>query len=555
MTNVPVIPESAPFTAEQRAWLNGYLAGLFARDSTARSPGSDSLSRGITGPANSSGKQLIPLTIFYGSQTGTSETLAKQTAKLAAAKQFVATVVDMASATAEMLVNAKHIFIITSTYGEGEPPDNAKDFWNTVSGNDFPKLTGIPFSVFALGDTNYEKFCQFGKDLDQRLEALGAKRIFERFDADTDYEEGFAQWSAGALGALASVVSEGGFSADTAAATTAQNSPAEEGEEKYSKKKPFAARLKTNRKLSLAGSEKETRHFEIQLDDSITYEAGDALGVIPQNNPQLVGKVLAQMGFTGDTEVEAGENMPLVRALTEVYDLKNLPGSASSAQELVGKLKKIQPRLYSISSSLKAHRNEVHLTVSVVRYTVDEEAREGLCSTFLADRVGEQALPVYVHKNSAFRLPADTTKPVIMVGPGTGIAPFRAFLEERRETGAKGKNVLFFGEQRSACDFYYRDELERMVKDNFLTLHTAFSRDQQEKIYVQQRLLENAAQVYELLEQDGHFYVCGDAARMAKDVDAALLKVIRDAGGKSESQAQQYLQNLRSQKRYLRDVY
>jgi len=561
MTNVPVIPESAPFTAEQRAWLNGYLAGLFARDASQ------------TGGTSSESKQLIPLTILYGSQTGTSETLAKQTAKLAAAKQFVATVVDMAAATAEMLVNAKHIFIITSTYGEGEPPDNAKDFWNLLSAENFPKLTGIPFSVFALGDTNYEKFCQFGKDLDQRLEALGAKRIFERFDADTDYEEGFAQWSTGALGALASVASEGGFSADTVATTKGTTTPESPSEEKYSKKNPFPAKLKNNRKLSLAGSEKETRHFEIQLDESITYEAGDALAVIPQNNPTRVGKVMTHMGFAPDTIVNAGEDMPLVRALTEVYDLKNVPaelmderrlaptGMSSgrkqppSAQELIAKLKKIQPRLYSISSSPKAHPNEVHLTVSVVRYVVDGEAREGLCSTFLADRVGEQTLPVYIHRNSAFRLPTDMARPVIMVGPGTGIAPFRAFLEERRETGATGKNVLFFGEQRSACDFYYRDELERMVKDNFLTLHTAFSRDQQEKIYVQQRMLENAAQIFDLLEQGAYFYVCGDAAKMAKDVDVALLKIAETAGGKSPDEAKEYMQKLRSQKRYLRDVY
>ncbi len=571
MTNVPVIPESAPFSAEQRAWLNGYLAGLFARgsigDFAGQNPGL------TTGSLGTSAKQLIPLTILYGSQTGTSEALARQTAKLAAGKQFVATVADMAEATTEMLSNAKHLFIITSTYGEGEPPDNAKDFWNAISADTFPKLTGIPFSVFALGDSNYEKFCQFGKDLDQRLEALGAKRIFERFDADTDYEEGFAQWSAGALGALASVASEGGFSVDNAVSLTAAAPIELQPEEKYSKKAPFPARLKTNHKLSLAGSEKETRHFEIQLDDSITYEAGDALGVIPQNNPALVGKVMTRMGFAPDTTVHAGENMPLVRALTEVYDLKNLPAElmderrlaptgmsserkqVASAQELIAKLKKIQPRLYSISSSPKAHPNEVHLTVSVVRYMVDGEAREGLCSTFLADRVGERTLPVYIHRNSAFRLPADTTKPVIMVGPGTGIAPFRAFLEERRETGATGKNVLFFGEQRSACDFYYRDELQRMVKDNFLTLHTAFSRDQQEKIYVQQRMLENAAQIFELLEQGAYFYVCGDAARMAKDVDQALARVIETAGGKGADAAKEYLQKLRSAKRYLRDVY
>lgn len=538
-TTVPVIPESAPFSAEQRAWLNGYLAGLFAREGFAA--------------GNSAGatQQLVPITILYGSQTGTAESLAKQTAKLAGAKQFVANVVDMAQATADVLANSKNIFIITSTYGEGDPPDNAQDFWKAISAADFPKLTGIPFSVFALGDTNYEKFCQFGKDLDLRLEALGAKRIFERFDADTDYEAGFAEWSAGALGALASVASEGGISTGSGAAPVIET----EAAEKYSKKNPFAARLKTNHKLSLAGSEKETRHFEIQLDSSITYEAGDALGVIPQNNPALVKKILSRFGLDAATEVDAGTKMPLAKALTEVYDLKKLPDEARSPQEFIQSLKKIQPRLYSISSSPKAHPNEVHLTVSVVRYELNGEAHEGLCSTFLADRVGETSLPVYVHHNSAFRLPADLTKPVIMVGPGTGIAPFRAFLEERRASGATGQNVLFFGEQRSASDFYYRDELEAMVKDNFLTLYTAFSRDQKEKIYVQQRMVENSQAIFSLLEQGAYFYVCGDAARMAKDVDLALHKIVESAAGKTIDEAKEYVQRLRTGKRYLRDVY
>ncbi len=552
---IPVIPESAPFTAEQRTWLNGYLAGLFARHDYGNA---------IT---TETSQQLIPLTILYGSQTGTAESLAKQLAKTAATKQFVATVVDMAQVNADILSCAKHLFIITSTYGDGEPPDNAKDFWTALSADNFPKFQATPFSIFALGDTSYEKFCQFGKDLDLRLESLGAKRIYERIDADTDYEQAFQTWCAGALGALSGVASEGGFmsqggdaepSADRMSslpmasdakpgAVTSAALSAEETGEQYSKKKPFPAKLITNRLLNLAGSEKEVRHFEIQLDNSITYEAGDALGVIPQNNPALAEKVIRKFGFTPDDS--------LMKALTETFDLKKLPESAATPDELLAGLKKIQPRLYSISSSPKAHKNEVHLTISVVRYELEGEKKEGLCSTFLADRVGEAALPVYVHKNSAFRLPADLTKPVIMVGPGTGIAPFRAFLEERRATGATGKNMLFFGEQRSASDFYYRDELEAMVKDDFLTLHTAFSRDQKEKIYVQQRMLENSVQIFELLEQGAYFYVCGDASRMAKDVDLALHKIIERSSGRTIDEAQEYMQKLRSAKRYLRDVY
>ncbi|MFO1527283.1 MAG: flavodoxin domain-containing protein [Turneriella sp.] len=536
MNSVPVIPESAPFTAEQRAYLNGYLAGLFARGTSPAETGSDAAA-----------KQLIPLTILYGSQTGTAESLAKQLAKTAAAKQFVATVTDMAQVNADVLSNARHLFIITSTYGDGEPPDNAKDFWNALSQENFPKLPAIPFSVFALGDTSYEKFCQFGKDLDLRLESLGAKRIYERIDADTDYEQAFQSWAQGALGALAGVASEGGFSDSKPGTATAVALSAEEAGERYSKKKPFAAKLVTNRLLNLAGSEKEVRHFEIQLDDTITYEPGDALGVIPKNNPKKVEEVLRRFGFHAD---EA-----LVTALSETYDLKKLPERAETPSELMAALKKIQPRLYSISSSPKAHPNEVHLTVSVVRYESGGEKQEGLCSSFLADRVGDAPLPAYVHKNSAFRLPNDGDKPVIMVGPGTGIAPFRAFLEERRATGARGQNVLFFGEQRAASDFYYRDELGAMVKDNFLTLYTAFSRDQQAKIYVQHRMLENAQQVYALLEQGAFFYVCGDAARMAKDVELALHQIVERSAGKSFDEAKEYIAQLRSQKRYLRDVY
>jgi sulfite reductase (NADPH) flavoprotein alpha-component len=538
-TGIPVIPESAPFTAEQRTWLNGYLAGLFARHDYGNAP--------FDSAQGASKQQLIPLTILYGSQTGTAESLAKQLAKTAATKQFVATVVDMAQVNADILASAKHLFIITSTYGDGEPPDNAKDFWTALSAENFPKFQATPFSIFALGDTSYEKFCQFGKDLDLRLESLGAKRIYERIDADTDYEQPFQTWCAGALSALSGVASEGGFSDAKPGTATSTTLSTQEAEEKYSKKNPFAAKLIANRLLNLAGSEKEVRHFEIQLDDSITYEAGDALGIIPQNNPLLAEKVIRKFGFK--------PNDTLMKALIETYDLKKLPEGAGTPNELLAGLKKIQPRLYSISSSPKAHKNEVHLTISVVRYELDGEKKEGLCSTFLADRIGEVALPVYVHKNSAFRLPADLTKPVIMVGPGTGIAPFRAFLEERRATGATGKNMLFFGEQRSASDFYYRDELETMVKDDFLTLHTAFSRDQKEKIYVQQRMLENSRAIFALLEEGAYFYVCGDAARMAKDVDLALHKIVESASGKMIDEAKEYIQKLRSTKRYLRDVY
>lgn len=542
MNPAPVIPDSAPFSLEQRMWLNGYLAGLFARKDA---------------PLEAPPQKLIPLTILFGSQTGTAETLAKQVAKAAIAKQFVATIVDMAQATAETFLNAKHLLVITSTYGDGEPPDNARDLWDALAAENFPVLPAIPYSVFALGDTSYEQFCKFGKDIDERLAALGAKRIYERSDADTDYEQAFQTWCSGAIGALSSVAGEGGFSVTAQNATVVSTIVTESDDKKYSKKKPYWAKLVENRLLSLAGSEKEVRHFTIGLDASITYEPGDALGVIPQNNPAVVDKILKAHGFGDDTLIEIGEGQTLSirQALIEIYDLKKLPENTKSAHEFVAALKKIQPRLYSISSSPRAHRDKVQLTVSIVRYASNNHISEGLCSAFLADRAITAALPIYVHTNTSFRLPTDLTTPIIMVGPGTGIAPFRAFLEERREAAASGKNVLFFGEQRANTDFYYREELEQMVNDGFLTLHTAFSRDQAEKIYVQQRMIENAQQIYALLEQGAYFYVCGDAARMAKDVDAALHRIIEGAARFDQEAAKDYVQKLRSTKRYVRDVY
>jgi sulfite reductase (NADPH) flavoprotein alpha-component len=361
----------------------------------------------------------------------------------------------------------------------------------------------------------------------------------------------------------------------------------------YSRKSPYSALLKTSRVLNGEGSAKEVRHVEFDLADSgLLYEAGDALGVIPHNCPELVGEVLALLGFDGEEEVPApdGSQTSLRHALTAHYDLGKpsaelvsayalqlatgpdksaaplhvvdvlaaSPGARHSAREFVALLKKIQPRLYSISSSPKAHDREVHLTVGAVRYEVSGRKRKGVCSTFLADRVlpGETRVSVFVHSNKSFRPPTNDALPMIMVGPGTGIAPFRAFLHERRARKASGKNWLFFGDQRSATDFLYREELELLQREGLLhRLDTAFSRDQAEKIYVQQRMLENAAELYAWLEAGAHFYVCGDASRMAKDVDAALHNVIETAGQKTPEQAAEYVEKLKAAKRYARDVY
>lgn len=373
----------------------------------------------------------------------------------------------------------------------------------------------------------------------------------------------------------------------------------------YSRKNPFPAKLKTNRKLTKEGSAKDTRHFEIELTGSgLAYEVGDSLGVFPTNNPALVEELLGVLGFSGEEQVPDPNGNPVTirEALTSHYvitgkDKKLLaaiaekdsaaahflpmttpegkaeldayvwgrevidpllahPAAKFTPEEFVKCLRKLQPRLYSIASSLKAKPNEVHLTVAAVRYESHGRKREGVCSTFLADRAGEGPVPVFVHTAKHFRVPEDPATPVIMVGPGTGIAPFMAFLQERKATAASGRNWLFFGDQKAATDFLYREELEAWQKEGVLhRLSTAFSRDQAEKIYVQHRMLEEAAELYAWLEQGAYFYVCGDASRMAKDVDAALHQVVEKAGGKAPEEAAAYVEELKKSKRYRKDVY
>jgi len=577
MASAPLIPDTAPFTPEQRAWLNGFLAGVFSR-----APSGSQLST-----LNSQPVALQPLTILFGSQTGTAEGLAKKAAKEAGKRGFAAAILDMAQTDVAKLAAEKSILMITSTYGDGEPPDNAKALHAALKAAGDRPLTAVRFSICALGDTNYVQFCQCGKDLDAWLERLGATRVSPRVDCDLDYEEAFTQWLDAALGALGSLVG-GGLSPD-AAAESGHKAPPTEIEPAYSKKSPFPATVLAVRNLNGAGSAKEVNHVEFSLEGSgLAYEAGDALGVYPRNCPSLVAELLATLGCDGEEAVPtpAGE-LPLWRALTECFDLGKpapellalIPALAGAANttpgpfhvidalhaipakptpaDFIRTLKKIQPRLYSISSSPKAHPGQVHLTVGAVRYEKDGRPRKGACSAFLAERaltVGKAG--VFVHSNPAFRPPAGGDTPMIMVGPGTGIAPFRAFLEERRATGAKGKNWLFFGDQKAASDFLYREELLGMEESGLLTrLDLAFSRDQAEKIYVQQRMLENAAELWAWLEQGAHFYVCGDASRMAKDVDAALHQAIETAGGKSTADAAAYVQGLKAAKRYARDVY
>jgi sulfite reductase (NADPH) flavoprotein alpha-component len=605
MTTVPVIPDSAPFTAEQRAWLNGYLAGLFSRGQVN--------SVAATATSKAPAAQLTPLTILFGSQTGGAEALAKRAAKEAGKRGFAATILDMGQIDAAKLANEKNVLIITSTYGDGEPPDNAKALHAQLAAATV-SLPTIRYSVCSLGDTNYVQFCKCGKDFDEFLEKLGATRVSPRIDCDLDYETKFTSWLNDALTALSSEAGRGvgaapincevgrvvpnapsdsevGRGLRSAPAGNGVPAPPRDTAPGYSRNNPFSALLLTSRNLNGEGSAKEVNHVEFALEQSgLAYEAGDALGVYPHNCPELVNEVLGVLGCDGEEAVPApdGTTTSLRRALAELYDLgKPTPellslfgsgGGGGTAialhhvidvlmarvdvklapTDFVRSLKRLQPRLYSISSSPKAHAGNVHLTVGAVRYDVGSRVRKGVCSTFLADRIvpGETRVGIFVHSNKAFRPPADGNTPMIMVGPGTGIAPFRAFLHERRATGARGRNWLFFGDQRSTTDFLYQDELQAFQADGLLTrLDLAWSRDQQEKVYVQNRMTAAAVELYSWLEAGAHFYVCGDATRMAKDVDAALHTVIEKAGGKTAAQAADYVQVLRSSKRYCRDVY
>ena len=587
---IPVLPESAPFTPEQRGYLNGFLAGLFSR-------------LPLNGPAVAAPAPapLEPLTILFGSQTGVAERLAKRIAKESGKQGFAPAIYDLAKYPTAQLASERNILLVTSTYGDGEPPDNAKSFWNLLNSPTAPRLEQTRFSVCALGDMNYPKFCGFGKQIDAQLDSLGAQRAYPRADCDVDYEGPFNKW----LVAVFPALSERPTTANPGVASVATDEPEPEKPGGPSRESPGLIPLVTNRTLNGPGSGKDVRHFEFAIEGSgLVYEAGDAFGVYPCNCPALVEEMVRALHCDGEEGVpdRNGQTVTLRQALLHHYEigkitppilnafaertgdarLKHLASPAANGElakflwgreiidlllacpqaefkleEFIALLRKLQPRLYSISSSPKAHAGQVHLTVGIVRYESLGRARKGVCSTFLADRIDPSAqVPAFIHSNPAFRPPADSNAPLIMVGAGTGIAPFRAFLHERKVTGAAGKNWLFFGDQRESTDFLYRDEITPLLNQGTLNrLDTAFSRDQAEKVYVQHRMLENASELFKWLEQGGHFCVCGDATRMARDVDAALHQVVERAGKRTPEQAVEYVEKLRTEKRYQRDVY
>ncbi|WKL19899.1 sulfite reductase subunit alpha [Agrobacterium tumefaciens] len=585
---IPYIPHDAPFNGDQRAWLSGFLAGLHSRAAIG-------LETSVAAAAPKAAASV--LNILFGTQTGNAEALAMDIAAAARAQGMQPAVTALDDVSMDSLGAMKRVIVVTSTYGEGEMPDNAQLFWEALAADSAPRLEEVNFAVLALGDTGYDGFCQAGKLIDTRFEQLGGKRMKTRIDCDIDFEDVAAAWIGETL-PLARAIDGG----SAAAAMSVVAEPPARAKQGWSRKNPYSAKVSVNRLLSGPASSKEIRHYEFDLGESgLDYEAGDALGVVPLNDPKLVGALLERFGAGTDSEV-AGLDRPIGDALLNMFeistpsrelvteigkrsghdelshilangdreqlsaflwskdilDLLDLGGtSVFDLAEFVTFLKPLQHRAYSISSSPLVAENSVHLTIASVRYRAEGRDRGGVCSTYLADRVeaGENA-GIFVSPNKAFRVPQDNDVPMIMVGPGTGIAPFRAFLQERQARGAKGRNWLFFGDQHRQSDFIYENELGDMSRDGVLTrLDLAFSRDQAEKIYVQTRMRQNGKALYQWLEEGGYFYVCGDATRMAKDVDDALHRIVIEEAGISAEAASDYLNRLKREKRYLRDVY
>ncbi|WP_339245756.1 assimilatory sulfite reductase (NADPH) flavoprotein subunit [Bacillus sp. FSL R5-0523] len=580
-------------TESQKIWLSGYLSAQSV--SAQETAGAPAAAVSAEAPAPAVSKEV---TVLYGSQTGNAQGLAENAGKQLEQSGFQVTVSSMSDFKPNQLKKVNNLLIVVSTHGEGEPPDNALSFHEFLHGRRAPKLEDLRFSVLALGDSSYEFFCQTGKEFDQRLEELGGKRISPRVDCDLDYDEPAAEWLEGVLKGLNEA---GGGSAAPAPAAASQT-----GESSYSRTNPFRAEVLENLNLNGRGSNKETRHVELSLEGSgLIYEPGDSLGVYPENDPELVELLLKEMNWDPEEIVtlnKQGDVRPLKEALISHYEITVLtkplleqaaqltgndelrellaPGNEEnvkayiegrdlldlvrdygpfsvSAQEFVSILRKMPARLYSIASSLSANPDEVHVTIGAVRYDAHGRERKGVCSILCAERLQPgDTLPIYVQHNQNFKLPKDPETPIIMVGPGTGVAPFRSFMQEREETGAEGKAWMFFGDQHFVTDFLYQTEWQNWLKDGVLTkMDVAFSRDTEEKVYVQHRMLEHSAELFEWLQEGAAVYICGDEKHMAHDVHNTLLEIIEKEGNMSREEAEAYLADMQQQKRYQRDVY
>lgn len=594
-------------THSQQVWLSGYLSALSLQgdvSQAAAAAGAPAVQMATAGtiPAAVQQESSREVTVLFGSQTGNCQRLAASLSRKLEEQGFTVTVSAMNSFKPSGLKKLENLLLLVSTHGEGEPPDNARAFHEFLYSKRAPQLPQLRFSVLALGDTSYEFFCQTGKDFDQKLEELGAQRLTPRIDCDLDYDEPVAEWFGNVISSLNGPQKAENLAGEAVLAAE----KAESLESAYSRNHPFQAEVLENLNLNGRGSDRETRHLELSLAGSnITFEPGDSLGVYPENHPQLVADIIAAMGWNADEMVplnKKGEEGTLQEALTRHYEITVLTrplleqaarlAATPALQELLAPerqqelknyihgrdlldlirdyapwqvtassfvtiLRKLPARLYSISSSYNANPDEVHFTVRAVRYESHGRERYGVCSVHCAERVQPgSTLPVYIQSNPNFKLPANPDVPVIMIGPGTGVAPFRSFLEEREEQGAQGKSWLFYGDRHFVTDFLYQTDWQRMLKDGVLSkLDVAFSRDTEQKVYVQHRILEKSKELYSWLQEGAHIYVCGDEKYMAHDVHSALLTVIQEEGGLSPEGAAAYLETLQQEQRYQRDVY
>ncbi|MDV6254095.1 assimilatory sulfite reductase (NADPH) flavoprotein subunit [Vibrio sp. EA2] len=578
-------------SSQQLAWVSGYFWGLAQNQpSAAATPISQAAAAVSAKPA---GK----LSIIFASQTGNAKGVAEALEQEAKAEGIAVELFDASDYKGKNLAKETHVIFVASTNGEGEAPDNSIELHEFLQSKKAPKLPNLQYGVIALGDSSYEFFCQTGKDFDTYLSKLGAKPFIDRIDCDVDYEAPAAEWRKNALEKVKETLSSGN-EAEVVQLPVGQAAAAHS---QYNKQNPYTATLLTSQKITGRDSGKDVRHIEIDLEDSgLTYQPGDALGVWYENSSELANAILGKVGLSGVETVEVdGESLSIHSALVSKFEITTsnpqlvtkfaeLSGSKKlqklvddkdklreysantqivdvlaekktklTADELVGLLRRLTPRLYSIASSQAEVDEEVHLTVGLVEYDHNEEKRYGGASSFLAQRLEEGGeVKVFIEHNNNFKLPEDDNTPIIMVGPGTGIAPFRSFIQERENRDAEGKNWLFFGDRTFTQDFLYQVEWQKYLKSGALSrLDVAFSRDQVEKVYVQHRILENAEQVWQWIQEGAYIYVCGDATRMAKDVHDALVIVAEQEGKLARDEAEQFINDLRKAKRYQRDVY
>jgi sulfite reductase (NADPH) flavoprotein alpha-component len=546
-------------TNDELIWINGYLNGI--------------LSRQIIPEIKPVAKNAVAkITIVYGTETGNSKRLATDFAGKAKKHGVHAKVQSLDQYRLNDLSKEEYFLAVISTHGDGEPPAAAKKFYNHVHQNGF-KLPQLKYSVLALGDSAYPLFCKAGEDVDEQLNKLGANRIAPLQKCDVDYDVEADEWFSKVINVLNKTSEQ-----QSALATLAIK--------KTSGKKIYSGKVREHINLNDIGSNKETFHIEIEAED-VQYQPGDSIGIIPENKKEIVEKIIET------TAIDTGRNVDYKDQLISVYDLLkkklnilNLPErvvkkyaavvqqeipatkidlldllkiySVKDSNQFIDVLKilePIAPRLYSISSSPEAHPGEVHITVAKNCFTINNELKHGLASEFLSLLNGDNVIEFYISPNKNFRLPEED-RDVIMIGPGTGIAPFRSFLWERDSIGASGKNWLFFGEQHFITDFLYQTEIQNWFETNLLTkIDTAFSRDQQEKIYVQDKIQKNGAEFFEWLEAGSAVYLCGAKEPMSHDVEQAILKVIEQFGERSKEEAKEYLENLNETGRYLTDVY